>query len=221
MRVKFEATDATGKVHKRSSRSRIYSHCVVIHFAAHLPSKFWPKGGVAACSPEWEGSRAMAERKATRWRKEPSVEAIEILDARQCEAQGPSRLQLRGLTGNSRAAASAMTISQSHDTQEAKSIARHLGLTLRLLRSGNYRVNFRDGNETTAYYTDDLEDAVNTAVEMARKREVANAGAEAELVAQPMILAAMNKCLAQSNKSRIGGKATKKREISQSSLVRQ
>lgn len=51
--------------------------------------------------------------------------------------------------------------------QKAKSIARHLGLTLRLLRSGKYRVNFRDGNETTAYYTDDLEDAVNTAVEMA------------------------------------------------------
>jgi hypothetical protein len=53
---------------------------------------------------------------------------------------------------------------------EGKSIARHLGLTLRLLRSGKYRVNFRDGNETTAYYTDDLEDAVNTAVEMAHKR---------------------------------------------------
>jgi len=31
-------------------------------------------------------------------------------------------------------------------------------------------VNFRDGNETTAYYTDKLEDAVNTAVEMARER---------------------------------------------------
>jgi hypothetical protein len=59
---------------------------------------------------------------------------------------------------------SAMTL------QEAKSIARHLGLTLRKMRSGNYRVNFRNGNETTAYYTDDLEDAVNTAVEMARKR---------------------------------------------------
>ena len=28
-----------------------------------------------------------------------------------------------------------------------------------------YRVNFRDGNETTAYYTDDLEDAVSAAVE--------------------------------------------------------
>jgi hypothetical protein len=54
--------------------------------------------------------------------------------------------------------------------QEAKSIARHLGLTLRKVRSGDYRVNFRDGNETTAYYTDCLEDAVNTAVEMARTR---------------------------------------------------
>ena len=42
----------------------------------------------------------------------------------------------------------------------------------RQLRSGNYRVNFRDGDETTAYYTDKLEDAVNTAVEMARNREL-------------------------------------------------
>jgi hypothetical protein len=83
MRVKFEATDANGKVHKRSSARRVYSHCVVIHFAAHPPSKLWPKG-VAACShAEWEESRAMAERKATRWRKEPSVEAIEILEVRQ------------------------------------------------------------------------------------------------------------------------------------------
>ena len=57
---------------------------------------------------------------------------------------------------------SAMTL------QQAKSIARHLGLTLRKVRSGDYRVYFRDGNETTAYYTDNLEDAVNTAVEMAR-----------------------------------------------------
>ena len=58
--------------------------------------------------------------------------------------------------------------------QEAKSIAR-LGLTLRQVRSGAYRVNFRDGNETTAYYTDSLEDAVKTAVEMARTRDVVQA----------------------------------------------
>ena len=80
MRVKFEATDATGKVHKRSSRVHIYSHCVVIHFAAHLPSKLWPEG-VAACShAEWEQSFALAERKASRWRKIPGVEAVEILE---------------------------------------------------------------------------------------------------------------------------------------------
>ena len=83
MRIKFEATDASGKVHKRSSTSHVYSHCLVIHFAAHLPSKSWPKG-IAACShAEWAASPAQAERKANRWRKEPSVEAIEILAARQ------------------------------------------------------------------------------------------------------------------------------------------
>jgi len=64
--------------------------------------------------------------------------------------------------------------------QKAKSIARYLGLTLRELCSGNYRVNFRDGNETTAYYTDNLEDAVNTAVEMAHKRELLTAVGLAE-----------------------------------------
>ena len=54
--------------------------------------------------------------------------------------------------------------------QEAKSIARHLGLTLRKVRSADYRLTFQDARETATYYTDNLEDAVNTAVEMARKR---------------------------------------------------
>ena len=83
MRVKFEAIDATGKVHKRSSVSHVYSHCVVIHFTAHPPSKFWPRG-VAACShAEWVESCVLAECKASRWRKDPYVEAVEILEARQ------------------------------------------------------------------------------------------------------------------------------------------
>jgi hypothetical protein len=54
--------------------------------------------------------------------------------------------------------------------QEAKSIARHFGLALRQVRSGDYRVHFRDGTEIKAYYTDNLEDAVNTAIELARQR---------------------------------------------------
>jgi hypothetical protein len=83
VRIKFEATDAGGKVHKRSSTSHVYSHCLVIHFAAHAPSKLWPKG-IAACShAEWAGSRELAERNASCWRKKPDVEAIEILEARQ------------------------------------------------------------------------------------------------------------------------------------------
>jgi hypothetical protein len=48
--------------------------------------------------------------------------------------------------------------------QEAKSIARHLGLTLRKVRSGDYRLNFPDADDSTAYYTDNLEDAINAAV---------------------------------------------------------
>src|SRR5262245_19099346 len=64
----------------------------------------------------------------------------------------------------------AIIVPQAMTLQEAKSIARHLGLTLRKVCSADYRVNFRDGNETTAYYTDSLQDAVNAAVEMARKR---------------------------------------------------
>jgi hypothetical protein len=102
--------------------------------------------------------------------------------------------------------------------QKAKSIARHLGLTLRQLCSGYYRVNFRDGNETTAYYTDNLEDAANTAVEMDRKRTFSNdCGADRTRAgrAQRVMtsLAATNKYLAQSNKTRTGGEATKKRQM--------
>ena len=81
-------------------------------------------------------------------------------------------IQLRGLAGDFDSDWFPMTIQKPTTLQEAKSIARHHRLTLREVRSGHYRVNFRDGNETTAYYTVDLEDAVKTAVEMARKREL-------------------------------------------------
>jgi hypothetical protein len=83
MRIKFGAVDRNGKLHKRGSVSRFYSHCVVIRFAAHPPSKFWPKGVTAYSRAEWAGSLAPAERSASRWRKEPYVEAIEILEARE------------------------------------------------------------------------------------------------------------------------------------------
>jgi hypothetical protein len=68
-------------------------------------------------------------------------------------------IQLRGLA-QLNSDCFPMTIQKLTTLQEAKSIARHLRLTLRKVRSGHYRVNFRDRNETTAYYTDNLEDVV-------------------------------------------------------------
>jgi hypothetical protein len=65
-----------------------------------------------------------------------------------------------------------MTSQKPMTLAQVKSIARHLGITLRQLRSGGYRVNFRDGNETTAHYTHSLEDAAREAVEMARTRSL-------------------------------------------------
>jgi hypothetical protein len=83
LRLKFEVIDGNGRVHKRSSASHFYSHCLVIHFAAYPPSNLWPEG-IAACShAEWVKSRALVESKASRWRKDPYVETIEILEARQ------------------------------------------------------------------------------------------------------------------------------------------
>ena len=51
--------------------------------------------------------------------------------------------------------------------KEAKAILKPLGMTLRK-RDGEYRVNFRGGSEPTAYFTDCLIDAVETAQAIAR-----------------------------------------------------
>jgi hypothetical protein len=65
-RAEIDRRLAAGEPGKRSSTSHVYSHCAVIHFAAHPPSKLWPKG-ISACShAEWAASRALAERHAGR-----------------------------------------------------------------------------------------------------------------------------------------------------------
>ena len=46
--------------------------------------------------------------------------------------------------------------------KEAKAILRPINITLRE-RNGEFSVNFNMGTEETAYYTDDLTDAVGTA----------------------------------------------------------
>jgi len=82
-RIKFEAVDKNGKLHKRASVSRLYSHCVVIHFAARAPNKFWPRGVETYSRAEWADTRELAERKASHWRKEAHVLEVEVLEARQ------------------------------------------------------------------------------------------------------------------------------------------
>lgn len=45
----------------------------------------------------------------------------------------------------------------------AQQLAREAGCTLKANQFDEYRVNLRHGSEATAYYTSDLNDAVNTA----------------------------------------------------------
>ena len=49
--------------------------------------------------------------------------------------------------------------------REAKTELRKVGVTLRK-KDGEFRVNLAGGSESTAYYTDDLEDAFQTGVYM-------------------------------------------------------
>src|SRR5262249_10238450 len=60
-----------------------------------------------------------------------------------------------------------MPIQKPFPPKEAKATARYRGLPLPQLRPGNYRVTSRNENESRAFYTDDLEEAVKTAVGMA------------------------------------------------------
>jgi len=50
----------------------------------------------------------------------------------------------------------------------ARMILRALGIVIRR-EDGEFRVNFRGGDEATAYYTNDLDDAVGTGRDMARR----------------------------------------------------
>ena len=46
---------------------------------------------------------------------------------------------------------------------EARRQLRAIGWTIRRLAAGDYRVNVSRGKESSAYYTEDLDDAVDTA----------------------------------------------------------
>lgn len=59
--------------------------------------------------------------------------------------------------------------------KHAQSQLRAIGISLSKNEYGEYRVNFKGGREETAYYTDDLYDAVSTGHHMLRRlNEIAN-----------------------------------------------
>lgn len=93
-KLKYEATDSRGKVHKRASTHRIYTHCVVAHQGAYEGgiNKYGIafRGSDPVDHVEWAGRLDLAQNVARRWRHEQArtdryapIESVEILDARR------------------------------------------------------------------------------------------------------------------------------------------
>jgi hypothetical protein len=80
-RMKFEAIGVDSTIYRRSSISRLYSHCVVIDFNGQGPSKICPEGFKPYSRTEWSSRLGLAERNVARWRTHPRVASIEILEA--------------------------------------------------------------------------------------------------------------------------------------------
>lgn len=47
-----------------------------------------------------------------------------------------------------------------------------IGVTIKTIEGTEYRINFKGGSEASAYYTDDLEDALITGKVMAERQEI-------------------------------------------------
>tara|TARA_R110000772_G_scaffold267971_3_gene393549 strand:+ start:49 stop:261 length:213 start_codon:yes stop_codon:yes gene_type:complete len=64
-------------------------------------------------------------------------------------------------------------MNKTQQLAEAKQNMKKLGITINYHRDWQeYRVNFKNGQEPTAYYTNDIEDAVGTGFAMAMCRNV-------------------------------------------------
>lgn len=56
---------------------------------------------------------------------------------------------------------------KKYKIKQVMKLLRPLGLVLKKNEHDEFRLNYRGGSEETAYYTDDIDDAVHTAWEMA------------------------------------------------------
>ncbi len=65
------------------------------------------------------------------------------------------------------------TESESKDLKKAKDAFKGLGVTIKFDKdTEEFVVNLKDGKEDTAYYTDDIEDAIKTGKSMAKKESI-------------------------------------------------
>jgi hypothetical protein len=70
-----------------------------------------------------------------------------------------------------------MQVTSNHETTKPQALTltkvraelRAIGVVITRTEWDEYRVNFRGGNEATAYYTNDLEDARDTGLDMMRR----------------------------------------------------
>ncbi len=54
--------------------------------------------------------------------------------------------------------------------KEAMKALKNVGIVLKRTEYGEYRVNFKGGKEASAYYTDDLQDAIDTGMAMFKRQ---------------------------------------------------
>ena len=54
---------------------------------------------------------------------------------------------------------------------EAKKLVSALGMTFKKTECGEFRVNYKGGRESTAYYAADIQDAIDTAKAMKGERQ--------------------------------------------------
>ena len=76
MTTRHEITDSKGKVHKRTSEGRVYSHAVVIHIPARdngFGDRVWP----AYTRVEWASRLDLAQKTAARY----AWASVEIIPA--------------------------------------------------------------------------------------------------------------------------------------------
>jgi len=78
VRIKFEATDASGKVHKRSSTNHVLFALSLDPFR-RAPTDQALAQGHRGLQPRGMGRKAVCwpNARPTRWRKEPHVETVE------------------------------------------------------------------------------------------------------------------------------------------------